>query len=193
MMVPTTTTTTTLGVAIAGKLLGAVAMEWVFPVLLGSVLVTERGCLCCFCYFCYVFFLCQQKWCSSDRFFVGQQFHPRLQWNVRNRIFKIRIFNLVLGFLGDFDIVLVVVLPLLPVLFLATNPTPHLCSTLSKRETWQNKTRRTNFGAVCKQQSNDHVATGQTDRTTSKDAGRPCQWSSSPTSVGWHFSHGPSL
>ena len=61
MMVPTTTTTTTtttLEVAIAGKLLGAVAMEWVFPVLLGSVLVTESRLFCCFC---YVFFFCQQK------------------------------------------------------------------------------------------------------------------------------------
>ena len=59
MMVPTTTTTTTttLEVAIAGKLLGAVAMEWVFPVLLGSVLVTERGCLCCFLFLLCVFSL----------------------------------------------------------------------------------------------------------------------------------------
>ena len=59
-MVPTTTTTTTittLEVAIAGKLLGAVAMEWVFPVLLGSVLVTERGCLCCFLFLLCVFSL----------------------------------------------------------------------------------------------------------------------------------------
>ena len=76
---------------------------------------------------------------------------------------------MVLGFLVAFAVpapVVVAVLPLFPVLFLATKPTPRFCSALSKWETWQNKTRRTNFDAVCEKQSNDNAATGQENRTT---------------------------